>query len=57
MSYFRAYVETLQSLKNDGVPRCDALGCLEFDSDFYPDQGELDAALEEVYGKEVEVQS
>ena len=49
--WFESYVKTIQELKDAGVLKADALDCLEFDSDEYPDMGELKAALDKVYGK------
>ena len=47
--YF-SYVKCIQSLKDSGIKKNDALNCLEFDSDEYPDMVVLKKALEAVYG-------
>lgn len=44
-------IESLKYIKSGGVVKDDALSCLEFDSDEYPDMKMLKAALDEVYGK------
>ena len=50
MNYYEYYVKSLEKLKNSGVSYEDALSCLEFDSDEYPDMAVLKQALDEVYG-------
>lgn len=52
MDYFQSLINTLKDFKKDGVTKSEALACLEFDSDEYPDQDELNEALEIVYGEE-----
>lgn len=47
---YKQYVDTIKGLKDSGVPKDQALDCLEFDSDEYPDMNELKLALNEVYG-------
>jgi hypothetical protein len=51
MSLYENYIKCIESLKQAGVPKSDALSCLEFDSDEYPDMKDLNKALDEVYGK------
>ena len=46
---YQSYLETFLELKEQGVPKDEALDCLEFDSDQYPDMDELKAALNEAY--------
>lgn len=43
-------IKVLNNLKKNGVPKSEALDCLEFDSDEYPIMGLLNKALDEVYG-------
>ncbi len=46
------YVLAIKDLKEDGIKKQEALACLEFDSDDYPNPIELKQALEIVYGKD-----
>lgn len=54
MNFYERVVETLNQFKKDGITKNDALSCLEFDSDEYPDAQVLNQALEKVYGDDHE---
>ena len=51
MNFYKRVVQILTEMKKSGVAKGDALDCLEFDSDEYPDMNVLNRALNEVYGE------
>ncbi len=50
-NFYNNVVKSFEIFKADGIPKSEALDCLEFDSDEYPDMDVLKQVLDEVYGK------
>lgn len=51
MNIYQGYVASIKALKEDGINYEEVLDYLEFDSDEYPEQRDLESARDEVYGK------
>lgn len=51
MITLESIIKSLELLKLQGVREEDALDCLEFDSDQYPDPKILEIAMKHVYNK------
>lgn len=47
------YTDMFKALKKEGVTRDEVLNVLDFDSDEYPDNHDLEATRDEVYGPKI----